>query len=57
MHCFSFQITIFAHITYHHNPNYPVDPNSKRIIQKYHYYVSNDRNHDILFVQHYFELH
>lgn len=56
MHQFSFQIAILVHITYHHNPNYVANPDSKKIIKEYHYYVSNDKYHDILFVQHYFEL-
>ena len=49
MHWFSSQVTIFVHITY------------VRIagsVQKYyHFYISDDKSHDTLFVQHCFMLH
>lgn len=54
---FSFQIGILVHITYCHNPNYPIDLESKKIIKEYHYYMSNDRKHNILFIHHCFEFH
>lgn len=59
MHWFSIQITILVHIMYRHNPEYdPMDPKSKGpILKEYHYYISDDRIHDTLFVQHCFELH
>ncbi len=57
MHQFFFQITILVHITYHHNPNYVANPDGKKIIKEYQYYVLDDRDHGTLFVQHYFDLH
>jgi hypothetical protein len=56
MHWFSFQITILVHITYRYNPNYVANPNSKKIIKEYHYYVLDDKNHNTLFVQHCFKI-
>jgi hypothetical protein len=29
----------------------------KHFLVEYHYYISNDNEHDTFFVQHYFELH
>jgi hypothetical protein len=54
-HC-NFQISILMHINYRVNPFYdPLDKNSKRILIEYLYYVSNDKKHDKLFVQHCFK--
>jgi hypothetical protein len=59
MHWHSFQLTILVHICYRWNDAYIENPNSraKKFIIEYHYYLSNDTEHDILFVQHCFELH
>ena len=49
MHWFSSQVTIFVHITYVHIAG---------SVQKYyHFYISDDKSHDTLFVQHCFMLH
>lgn len=55
----SFQITILVHICYKWNPNYVlgVENGEKKLLTEYHYYISEDNNHDPLFVQHYFALH
>jgi hypothetical protein len=29
----------------------------KKLMTEYHYYISDDNEHDTLYVQHYFELH
>jgi hypothetical protein len=53
MHWYNFQLTILVHITYSVNPEYNrLDPQSKRLLTAYHYYISDDRVHDSLFVQH-----
>jgi len=59
MHWHSFQIMILDHICYQWNPTYLANPTStqKKLIIEYHYYISNDNEHDMLFIQHYFELH
>jgi hypothetical protein len=59
MHWHSFQLTILVHICYRWNDDYIDNPNSgaKKLITKYYYYLSNDTEHGILFVQHCFELH
>jgi hypothetical protein len=57
MHWHNFQVTILVHITYRRNPNYDhVHPNSQ-VLKEVHYYVSNDNNHEMFFVQHAFKLH
>ncbi|KAG0631145.1 hypothetical protein M758_1G230800 [Ceratodon purpureus] len=57
-HWFSFQCTILVHITYRINDSHnPEDPQSKRLSTEYHYYISDDRVHDSLFVQHCLMLH
>lgn len=57
-HWFSFQCTILVHITYQVNESHnPSDPKSKRLRTEYHYYISDDRVHDSLFVQHCLVLH
>jgi hypothetical protein len=59
MHWHSFQIIVFIHICYQWNPTYLANPTStqKKLLIEYHYYISNDNEHDRFFVQHYFELH
>ena len=57
-HWFSFQCTILVHITYQINASHnPDDPKSKRLQTQYHYYISDDRVHDSLYVQHCLLLH
>jgi len=54
---YSYQISILVHICFRHNPKYDPYDEEIRILTKYHFYVSNDRKHDLKFVQHCFELH
>ena len=49
MHWWSVQVTIFVHITY-----YRIDGDVKKVI---HFFISDDKQHDTLFVQHCFTLH
>ncbi len=57
MHWHNFRVTILVHITYRQNFDFdPATPKS-RLLKEMHYYVSNDSNHDTLFVQHAFLLH
>ena len=57
-HWYNFQVTILVHITFIFNPLYdPSVKHSKRHIMEYHYYISDDRKHDNLFVQWCFKLH
>ena len=57
-HWYNFQLSILVHITYRVNPNYnPSDSKSLRLNTDYHYYISDDRKHDNLFVQHCLKLH
>ena len=57
-HWFNFQITILVHIMYSINPGYnPHDAKSKRLNTVYYYYLSDDRKHDSLMVQHCLSLH
>jgi hypothetical protein len=41
------------------NGNFVANPNcgEKKLLTKYHYYISDDNEHDTLFVQHCFQLH
>ncbi len=59
MHWHSFHISILVHIYYRWNPNFVANPNwgEKKLLTDYHYYISNDNEHDPLFVQHCFQLH
>ena len=49
MHWWSVQVTIFVHITY-----FRVGEHVKKVI---HFFISDDKKHDTLFVQHCFKLH
>ena len=55
------QVTIFVHVLYRH-AQASIDgtrddtPQSHDVIKEYHFYVSDDREHDTLFVQHCFGL-
>ena len=59
MHWTSHQITILVHICYRWNPVYLADRGSDapKLLTEYHYYISDDQEHDTLFVQHCFALH
>jgi hypothetical protein len=57
-HWYNFQLSILVHITYTVNPFYDArEKDSKRLSITYYYYVSDDRKHYSLFVQHYLTLH
>ena len=54
------QVSIFVHVLYRH-AQASIDgrdntPQSCDVIKEYHFYVSDDHEHDMLFVQHYFGL-
>ena len=57
MHWHSQQITILVHITYRLNPKYDDQFPKSRILKETHYYLSDEKEHDSLFVQHAFKLH
>ncbi len=44
-------------ITYRHNPDYDPIMDNCKILKEVHYYISNEKKHDTLFVQHAFMLH
>jgi hypothetical protein len=51
-HWYNFQLTILVHITYIRNLEYNLeDPTSKKFRTDYYYYISDDKQHDSLFVQ------
>jgi len=55
------QVTIFVHVLYRHaqasiDGTRDSTPQSRDVIKEYHFYVSDDREHDTLFVQHCFGL-
>jgi hypothetical protein len=54
MHWHSLQLSILVHICYRQNLEFLVDLDSskEKLITKYPYYLSNDIEHDTLFVQH-----
>ena len=49
MHWHSSQVTIFVHIMYYHKVG--------EVVKTIHFFVSNEKVHDTLFVQHCFMLH
>lgn len=59
MHRYNFQISILVHITYRKNlyfDNTTFDQNPT-ILKEVHYYISDDKTHDSLFVQHALTFH
>ena len=50
MHWYSLQVTILVHITY-------VRDESENVLKFIHFYISDDKEHDTLFVQHCLQLH
>jgi hypothetical protein len=56
-HWFSFQVTILVHISFRLNPAWDTTDLSSRVLTEYHFYISDDKMHDNLFVQHCFNLH
>jgi hypothetical protein len=57
MHWHNEQITILVHITYRLNPDFSLDNHEPMLLKETHYYVSDDKTHDLLYVQHCFMLH
>ena len=56
MHWHNDQITILVHITYKLNPDWHAENDEPLLLKEFHYYVSDDKTHDSLFVQHCFML-
>jgi hypothetical protein len=56
MHWYSFQITILVHITYWINPGYDLVHLESKILKEVHYYISHEKEHNTLFMQHVFML-
>ncbi len=56
MHWYSFQITILVHKTYRINLGYDLVHLESKILKEVYYYISDENEHDILFVQHAFML-
>jgi hypothetical protein len=57
MHWHSFQVTILVHIIFQVDQSNGKGNNDKKIIKETHLYVSDDKDHDILFMQHCFLMH
>jgi hypothetical protein len=59
MHFSSVQVTILVYMSYRWNEEFVRDPQSRaqKLLTEYHYYISDDPNHDMLFVKHCFDLH
>jgi hypothetical protein len=57
MHWQSNQVTILVHICYRRNPDYADGGSELKILKDAHFYISDDKEHDTLFVQHCFHLH
>jgi hypothetical protein len=56
MHWHNEQITILVHITYRLNSDWHVENEEPLLLKEIHYYVSDDRTDNSLFVQHCFML-
>jgi hypothetical protein len=51
MHWYNFQITFLVHITYKVDLHFNLaNPQSSKILKEVHYYISDDKTHDYLFV-------
>jgi hypothetical protein len=55
-HWFSFQVTILVHFTFRMQVHWDGNLNSI-IITEYHFYISDDKQHENMFIQHCFGLH
>jgi hypothetical protein len=51
MHWHSFQVNILVHITFWVDPTSGEGNDDKKIIKETYFYVSDDKDHDTLFVQ------
>jgi hypothetical protein len=56
MHWHNDQVTILVHITYRLNDAWTMENEEPLLKKEVHYYISDDRTHDSLFVQHCFLL-
>ena len=56
MHWHNEQVTILVHITYRLNPEWCMENEEPFLLKEIHYYVSDDKIHDSLYVQHAFML-
>jgi hypothetical protein len=50
MYLHSYQISILLHINFHHNCTLDLYDENSRILTKYHFYISDDHEHDSKFV-------
>lgn len=57
MHWRSQQVSILVHITFRLNPIWTLCGVEPYLLKEVHYYISDDKQHDSLFVQHAFMLH
>jgi hypothetical protein len=57
MHWHNYQINVLMHKIYHHNPHLDPYDEESQVLTKYHFYIFDDRKHDLEFVQHCFKLH
>jgi hypothetical protein len=57
MHWQSSQVTIMVHICYRRNPLFVAGGEEPKVIKDAHFFISDDKEHDTLFVQHCFLLH
>jgi hypothetical protein len=57
MHWTSQQVTILVHLTYRLNPTHNVAKPHTKFTKESHFYISDDREHDTLFVQHCMLMH
>jgi len=55
-HRFNFQVMILVHLTFRVQVDWDGNLESKIVIE-YHFYFSDDKQHDNLFMQHCFGLH
>ena len=57
MHWCSDQISILVHISFRLNPDWTSDGSEPYLLKEVHYYISDDKQHDSLYIQHAFMLH
>jgi hypothetical protein len=57
MHWQNSQVTIMVNICYQRNPLFVAGGEELKVIKDAHFYISDDKEHDTLFVQHCFLLH
>jgi hypothetical protein len=48
---------ILVHITYRTNPTYTETNGQPRVIKESHFYINDDKEHDMLYVHHCLLLH